>query len=124
MSILKATSSCVDSLSFRIYTDEDIKRLSVLQIANPVTFDPLGHATIGGLCDSRLGIFSTFNSCAYFLVFQGPIKRYELCQTCNLTDLECPGHFGHIVLPLPIFNPFFLRYLFSVWILLTNFAFF
>ena len=27
------------------------------------------------------------------------------CTTCKLSAVHCPGHFGHIELPLPVYNP-------------------
>jgi len=33
----------------------------------------------------------------------GTTSKYEKCATCNLTDKECPGHFGHTVLCKPVF---------------------
>eukprot|EP00163_Fabomonas_tropica_P030503 TRINITY_DN690_c0_g1_i4.p1 TRINITY_DN690_c0_g1~~TRINITY_DN690_c0_g1_i4.p1 ORF type:complete len:1694 (+),score=564.87 TRINITY_DN690_c0_g1_i4:426-5507(+) len=36
------------------------------------------------------------------------------CETCNLTDAQCPGHMGHIELPVPLFNPIILRELFQL----------
>ena len=29
------------------------------------------------------------------------------CATCRLTSFNCPGHFGHISLPNPVFQPLF-----------------
>jgi DNA-directed RNA polymerase beta' subunit len=30
------------------------------------------------------------------------------CTTCHLTYYNCPGHFGHIELPAPVFHPLFM----------------
>lgn len=30
------------------------------------------------------------------------------CPTCHLTYFTCPGHFGHIELPAPVFHPLFM----------------
>ena len=45
----------VTSVHFSIYEDEEIKRLSVKAITNPVLFDNLNHPTRGGLYDPALG---------------------------------------------------------------------
>lgn len=42
-------------VEFGCYTDEDIRRLSVLEVTNQKTFDEMGHATVNGLYDRRLG---------------------------------------------------------------------
>jgi DNA-directed RNA polymerase I subunit RPA1 len=35
----------------------------------------------------------------------GPTDANGRCATCSLTGVHCPGHFGHIDLPLPVYNP-------------------
>ena len=42
-------------VEFGCYTDEDIRKLSVLEVTNQKTFDEMGHATVNGLYDRRLG---------------------------------------------------------------------
>lgn len=39
----------------------------------------------------------------------GALERDEVCDTCSLSQLHCPGHIGHIPLPLPAFNPVYFR---------------
>lgn len=36
------------------------------------------------------------------------MNRGDVCQTCKLSSFDCPGHFGHIELPVPVFNPLFM----------------
>nr|CAG4642277.1 EOG090X00BV [Evadne anonyx] len=55
---------------------------------------PLGHPTTHGLYDPLMGPWS----------FQA-----GLCTTCLLNVDHCPGHYGHIDLPLPVFHPMFQR---------------
>lgn len=83
-----------DSVQFLLFTDEEIKKLSVVKITNSATFDTLGNPNKGGLYDPCLG----------------PSKdRAETCATCNNFMLHCPGHFGHIELPLVVVNPLFIK---------------
>ena len=42
-------------LTFSIYTNDEIRKLSVKEITNPQTFDSLMHPTYGGLYDPSLG---------------------------------------------------------------------
>lgn len=42
------------------------------------------------------------------------MKRNDFCKTCGLTDSNCLGHFGHVSLPLPVFNPFLMKQLFQI----------
>jgi DNA-directed RNA polymerase beta' subunit len=72
-----------------------IHQISVKRITNPVTLDPHGRALPDGLYDPALGLL--------------PNDRTE-CETCGLGSSQCPGHFGHIELPVPVYNPLFLKY--------------
>nr|XP_054764131.1 DNA-directed RNA polymerase I subunit RPA1-like [Lytechinus pictus] len=91
MSVREIPSKRVDSVRFSTYSSEDLKQLSVKELTNPRSFDDLGHPTLGGLYDPALG----------------PSDRDELCGTCSLGQFHCPGHMGHVTLPLPVFNPLF-----------------
>ena len=47
--------------------------------------------------------------------FAGLQERNDICSTCNMTSLKCPGYMGSIRLPLPVFNPFLFKHLIKVW---------
>ncbi|KAJ3076907.1 hypothetical protein HDU98_011003 [Podochytrium sp. JEL0797] len=79
----------VTGVSFSFYTPEEIRKLSVKQITNPVLLDAMNHPSAGGLYDAALGPFS----------FQ------DSCSTCHQSHTACPGHFGHIELLTPCYNP-------------------
>ena len=36
------------------------------------------------------------------------------CSTCRQNDFGCPGHFGHIELPSPVYHPLFLRNIYTL----------
>jgi DNA-directed RNA polymerase beta' subunit len=36
------------------------------------------------------------------------------CATCHLSSYQCPGHFGHIELPVPVFHPLFMNQAFGL----------
>ena len=55
MNIAHSIPSTVSSISFSFLTTEDIKRISVKQIVNPVLLDDLNRPNIGGLYDPALG---------------------------------------------------------------------
>ncbi|THH26811.1 hypothetical protein EUX98_g7375 [Antrodiella citrinella] len=82
----------VTSISFSFLSTEDLRRISVKQIVNPVLLDDLNRPNIGGLYDPALG----------------PSEKQDICSTCHLTYFTCPGHFGHIELPVPVFHPLFM----------------
>ncbi|KAI5168463.1 DNA-directed RNA polymerase I subunit RPA1 [Pancytospora epiphaga] len=77
------------ALSLAWYNPKQILKLSVCEITVPISFDSLGHAVPDGLYDPRMG----------------PIERNAFCGTCNLSEIHCPGHFGHICLSQPVLNP-------------------
>ena len=50
---------CIEGVTFRLYSSEEIKALSVKEIKNVETFDNLQQPTTGGLYDPALGEWST-----------------------------------------------------------------
>lgn len=86
--------------------------MSVKELNNPQTFDMLMNPNAGGLYDPIMGelyplIFPQFQLKFYTFGYIGPTDRQDLCHTCQLNELNCPGHYAHITLPLPVFNPVF-----------------
>ncbi|NXS53970.1 RPA1 polymerase, partial [Brachypteracias leptosomus] len=67
------------------------RKLSVKSITNPQYLDNLGNPAANGLYDLALG----------------PPDRREVCATCIQNFNNCPGHFGHVELPLTVYNPLF-----------------
>ncbi|EFI27675.1 RNA polymerase I largest subunit [Coprinopsis cinerea okayama7 len=98
MNIAHSIPSTVTGVSFSFLTAQDIRRISVKQIVNPVLLDDLNRPNIGGLYDPALG----------------PHDRSDICATCHLTYFTCPGHFGHIELPAPVFHPLFMGNLYNL----------
>ncbi|BGP30582.1 hypothetical protein JCM10296v2_002337 [Rhodotorula toruloides] len=92
MDIANPVASQVTSLSFSYLHAPDIRRMSVKQVVNPVLFDNLNNPNAGGLYDPAFG----------------PLGKGDICSTCHLTSFECPGHFGHIELPAPVFHPLYM----------------
>ncbi|KAK9892524.1 hypothetical protein WA026_020509 [Henosepilachna vigintioctopunctata] len=82
----------MENISFNIFTNDDMKKLSVTKITTPLTFDSLGHPLNGGLYDKSLGPMT---------------EKSDPCRTCQKNLSNCPGHFGYIELPLPVVNPIF-----------------
>lgn len=66
-----------------------VRKLSVKRIVNPEIFDNLKNPRPDGLYDAALG----------------PTDLNGRCATCGLNGTQCPGHFGHIELPVPVYNP-------------------
>ncbi|XP_076181654.1 RNA polymerase I subunit RpI1 [Ptiloglossa arizonensis] len=79
-------------LMFSMFTANDIRNLSVTKIRTPLSFNILGHPLRGGLYDPALGPL---------------LESSDPCGTCGCNVFKCPGHFGHIELPMPVVNPLF-----------------
>ncbi|KAF2001316.1 beta and beta-prime subunits of DNA dependent RNA-polymerase [Amniculicola lignicola CBS 123094] len=96
MNSSQPVSSAITGVEFGFLSAQDVRTLSVKRITNPTTFDTnLLHPIPGGLHDAALGAFSD-----------------NPCSTCGLTSvLGCPGHCGHIELPVPVYHLTFLEQL-------------
>ncbi|KAF5840614.1 hypothetical protein DUNSADRAFT_16129 [Dunaliella salina] len=92
------TNKQVRSVRFGFYTDEEVRRMSAKKIVQPVIFDNLKNAVPGGLYDSAMG----------------PVDTRGRCGTCSLPYSMCPGHFGHIELPVPVYNPLIFNNMYKI----------
>ncbi|KWU44120.1 DNA-directed RNA polymerase [Rhodotorula sp. JG-1b] len=92
MDIAHPVASQVSTVSFSSLHGPDIRRISVKQVVNPVLFDNLNNPNAGALYDPAFG----------------PLGKGDICSTCQLTSFDCPGHFGHIELPAPVFHPLYM----------------
>lgn len=86
----------LEGMSFGMLSSDEIRKLSVKSITNAQLLDNVGNAAANGLYDLALG----------------PADHKEICSTCMQDFKGCPGHFGHIDLPLPVYNPLFFDKLF------------
>ncbi|KAK3321154.1 hypothetical protein B0T19DRAFT_259807 [Cercophora scortea] len=91
MNIAQPVTSTLESVEFTFLTDQEIRAFSVRKIENDNTFDTLLNPVPGGLYDPALGSWGD-----------------ALCTTCNLNQAQCPGHPGHIELPVPVYHPVFM----------------
>ena len=87
----------VDFVQFGTLTEEDILKLSVCEIVKP--------AVQGGGDKNRSG---TNNTGTPYDNRLGPLENGIRCETCGYDNQKCDGHFGHIVLPIPIFNKIYI----------------
>ncbi|KAI6105879.1 hypothetical protein F5141DRAFT_1126540 [Pisolithus sp. B1] len=98
MNVAISVPAAVKSVSFSFLSSEDIRKISVKQIVNPVLLDDLNRPNIGGLYDPALG----------------PSDRHDICATCHLNYFTCPGHYGHIELPAPVYHPLFMTQMYNL----------
>jgi DNA-directed RNA polymerase II subunit RPB1 len=88
----------INGVQFGIYSPEMILKKSVVKIDVEALYDSNGEPRINGLFDPRMGY----------------IEPRSKCKTCEQTYINCPGHFGHIELPKPIFNLQFEDYIVKI----------
>jgi DNA-directed RNA polymerase beta' subunit len=80
----------VRGIRFVLLSGDEIRRMSVVR----VTVANTTPGTLNSLSDPRMG----------------PVYGHGgVCQTCTLDYQSCPGHFGHVSLPVPVFNPMFIQ---------------
>ena len=72
-----------DTIQFTFMSTEEVLRYSVLEITNQKIVGP------NSLFDTRLG----------------PSSMNDTCATCKSRWKVCPGHFGHITLPVKVPHP-------------------
>lgn len=79
----------IQEIQFGLLSPEEIKNMSVAPIEYPETMDEQNlRPRQLGLADPRLG----------------SIDRAVKCGTCDENMSECPGHFGHIELAVPVYH--------------------
>tara|TARA_B100001094_G_scaffold263748_2_gene265473 strand:- start:3946 stop:7887 length:3942 start_codon:yes stop_codon:yes gene_type:complete len=88
---------CVDAIQFGVMNNEEIKKLSVVEVLAHEIYDK-GIPKPNSLGDLRMGT----------------IDRQYICQTCHQNSIHCPGHFGHIELAEPVFHILFIKQLVKV----------
>ncbi|XP_041653326.1 DNA-directed RNA polymerase I subunit RPA1, partial [Cheilinus undulatus] len=79
----------LEGMSFGMYSSEEIRKLSVKAVTNSRFLDAVGNVAPNSLYDLALG----------------PADNKEVCSTCCQDFNTCPGHLGHVELPLPVYNP-------------------
>ncbi|KAL5783905.1 hypothetical protein ACOSQ2_006297 [Xanthoceras sorbifolium] len=92
-----ATQS-VEAVWFSFLTDEDVRKHSFLKITEPQLLDRVDRPLPGGLYDPVLG----------------PLDETSPCKTCGQRQFNCPGHFGHIDLVSPVYNPLLFNFLYNL----------
>ncbi len=78
----------IAGIKFEVLSPREIRRMSVVKIISPETYDDDGFPIEFGLMDPRLGV----------------IDPGLKCRTCGGKAGECPGHFGHIELAAPVIH--------------------
>ncbi len=78
----------ISSIKFALLSPDEIRRMSAIKVTVPDTYDEDGFPIKNGLMDPHMGV----------------IEPGLRCKTCGGKVDECPGHFGHIELALPVIH--------------------
>ncbi|KAK4281856.1 hypothetical protein QN277_013303 [Acacia crassicarpa] len=96
--IPECATESVEAVAFSFLTTEEIQKTSFVKITNPILLDGVERPVPGGLYDPALG----------------PADDRTLCKSCDQPSKHCPGHFGHIELVSPVYNPLLFNTLSSI----------
>ncbi len=78
----------IHAIRFALLSPDECRRMSATKIITADTYDDDGFPIDMGLMDSHLGV----------------IEPGLRCKTCGGKVDECPGHFGHIDLAMPVIH--------------------
>ena len=98
MSTEEIIHKVVNEVHFGLFSPQDVRKLSVVEIQTPDTYDEDGTPITAGLMDGRLGT----------------LEPRQRCKTCGNTAIRCPGHFGHIELAVPIVHIEFTKLIYDL----------
>ncbi len=98
MAVEEIVHKVVDEVYFGLISPQDVRKLSVVEIQTPDTYDEDGAPITAGLMDGRLGT----------------LEPRQRCRTCGNTAIRCPGHFGHIELAVPIIHIEFAKIMYDL----------
>ena len=83
----------IGSINFSCISPDEIRRMSATKIITADTYDDEGYPIEMGLMDPHMGV----------------IEPGLRCKTCGCKVDECPGHFGHIDLAMPVIHVGFIK---------------
>jgi DNA-directed RNA polymerase subunit A' len=88
MSLYQYIPKKIGQIQFALLSPDEIRKMSATKIITADTYDDDGFPIDMGLMDPRLGV----------------IEPGLKCKTCGRKVDECPGHFGHIDLAMPVIH--------------------
>jgi DNA-directed RNA polymerase subunit A' len=93
MNGMQGISKRIGSIKFSCVSPDEIRRMSATKIITADTYDDEGYPIEMGLMDPHMGV----------------IEPGLRCKTCGCKVDECPGHFGHIDLAMPVIHVGFVK---------------
>ena len=91
--MMRGVSKRIGSIKFACISPDEVRRMSATKIITADTYDDDGFPIELGLMDPHLGV----------------IEPGLKCKTCGHKVDECPGHFGHIDLAMPVIHVGFVK---------------
>ncbi|AAT42843.1 DNA-directed RNA polymerase subunit A' [Picrophilus oshimae] len=86
-------SKRIKDIKFALLSPDEIRKMSQVKVITPDTYDDDGYPIDKGLMDLHMGV----------------IEPGLRCATCGGKVDECPGHFGHIELAMPVVHVGFVK---------------
>ena len=85
----------IDALHFGIMSSAEVEKNSVVEVKSAkISSDNMDHTVY----DPRMG----------------SMEINVTCPTCNQNSKECPGHFGHIKLSVPVIHPLLYKFVLAL----------
>jgi len=91
--MMRGISKRIGAIKFSCVSPEEIRKMSATKIITADTYDDEGYPIEMGLMDPHMGV----------------IEPGLRCKTCGCKVDECPGHFGHIDLAMPVIHVGFIK---------------
>ena len=91
-------TEAIESIKFGVLSPDDARKLGVIKLTVPDTYNEDGYPIEGGLLDQRMGV----------------IDPGLLCKTCGARAKSCPGHFGRIELVRPVLHSEFTKVIYMI----------
>jgi DNA-directed RNA polymerase subunit A' len=91
--MMRGITKRIGEIKFSCVSPEEIRKMSATKIITADTYDDEGYPIEMGLMDPHMGV----------------IEPGLRCKTCGCKVDECPGHFGHIDLAMPVIHVGFIK---------------
>jgi DNA-directed RNA polymerase beta' subunit len=85
----------IDAVTLSVLSPSEVDAMSVTKIFEQLTYNANGDPVTHGINDDLMGT----------------MDRDRHCKTCMGTQVDCPGHFGHIKLEKPVYHANLLDYI-------------
>ena len=85
----------IEGVTLSVMSSQEVEDMSVSRIYDILTYNANGDPVSHGINDDMMGT----------------MDRDRVCKTCMGTQVDCPGHFGHIKLEKPVYHGNLLDYI-------------